>query len=399
MEPIRLQHMIPTFPYFQLIRLASLVTDLGLTAGSYLDTYDPRSGKWEQHTISTVRLVEGQQRLLYRIRKSLFEGIPETDCLSLSEEVQSQSSQRESAALSPRLSVAHVPEKGSLKRPAPEPTSPTSKIHVPNNYYMISPAALPSSAGSLGGSSTPASSPTHSFDTPGDSHLPMTNPTNPPPTKNDTYAQQPTFDTPQLSNSPQHPTNSPSSMTTIPYHPHPPLKRWPNDYSVSELTSGFHAMEALIAQSPTGAALTQRAAFERVFGSRYVKSTVCRHRGVWRKARGPLREQYEAMGSDERACWGEFVRRFEGRATAKNSTQQNNKNASPVQTQGHSGLGPSMSSAPGVMLFHTGSSPGSHVVSGNGSGAGDAVQAPVMTHREDEKSEDEEPIMDSLQKP
>lgn len=63
--------------------------------------------------------------------------------------------------------------------------------------------------------------------------------------------------------------------------------------------------------------MTQRAAFERVFGSRYVKSTVCRHRGVWRKAAGPLREQFERMGTDERACWGEFVRRVEGRPPGK----------------------------------------------------------------------------------
>ena len=73
-------------------------------------------------------------------------------------------------------------------------------------------------------------------------------------------------------------------------------------------------MEALVHQGQNGVAMTQRSAFERVFGSRYVKSTVCRHRGVWRKAEGSaLRTQFEAMGTDERACWGEFVRRMEGR--------------------------------------------------------------------------------------
>ncbi|KAF7433635.1 hypothetical protein PC9H_005596 [Pleurotus ostreatus] len=73
-------------------------------------------------------------------------------------------------------------------------------------------------------------------------------------------------------------------------------------------------MEALVHQTPNGgAAMTQRMAFERVFGSRYVKSTVCRHRGVWRKAPQSLRDEFEAMGEDERACWGEFVRRVEGR--------------------------------------------------------------------------------------
>lgn len=62
--------------------------------------------------------------------------------------------------------------------------------------------------------------------------------------------------------------------------------------------------------------MTHKAAFERVFGSRYVKSTVCRHRGVWKKAHPSLKVQYEAMGHDERAYWGEFVRHVEGRPSS-----------------------------------------------------------------------------------
>jgi len=100
----------------------------------------------------------------------------------------------------------------------------------------------------------------------------------------------------------------------IPYHPHPPLKRWPNDYTVSEIAEGFRQMDTLIAQRPS---VTQRIAFERVFGCRYVKSTVCRHRGVWRRADAGVRESFEKLGSDERAVWGEFVRRVEGRQSGK----------------------------------------------------------------------------------
>jgi hypothetical protein len=73
-------------------------------------------------------------------------------------------------------------------------------------------------------------------------------------------------------------------------------------------------MDGLVAQTPT---VVQRVAFERVFGCRYVKSTVCRHRGVWRKADAELRAAFEEMGSDERAVWGEFVRRVEGRPPGK----------------------------------------------------------------------------------
>ena len=60
-----------------------------------------------------------------------------------------------------------------------------------------------------------------------------------------------------------------------------PGKRWPNDYAVCEIAAGFAQMDKLTAATPS---LTQRAAFERVFGCRYVKSTVCRHRGVWKRA-------------------------------------------------------------------------------------------------------------------
>ena len=68
----------------------------------------------------------------------------------------------------------------------------------------------------------------------------------------------------------EHPGNPPTPAASplhipIPYHPHPPLKRWPNDYTVGEIASGFSSMDALIQQTPT---LTQRAAFERVFGCR-----------------------------------------------------------------------------------------------------------------------------------
>lgn len=78
-------------------------------------------------------------------------------------------------------------------------------------------------------------------------------------------------------------------------------------------------MDVLISHSSSSSNMTQRIAFERVFGSRYVKSTVCRHRAVWRKAHQTLREQFESMGADDRACWGEFVRRVEGRPPGKNA--------------------------------------------------------------------------------
>src|SRR6266576_6075411 len=90
MEPLRIQHTIRSFPFFQLSGLAPIVNGLGLADDSYLDTYIPENGYWMQHTIHTVRIVESQQRLLYRIRKNLLEGINEDDCMNLLAEVDMQ---------------------------------------------------------------------------------------------------------------------------------------------------------------------------------------------------------------------------------------------------------------------------------------------------------------------
>jgi hypothetical protein len=83
------------------------------------------------------------------------------------------------------------------------------------------------------------------------------------------------------------------------------LKRWPNDYTVSEVSAGFARMDALVRATPS---VKQSAAFERVFGCRYVKSTFCRHRGVWKRAEPGVRARFERMGPVEHALWGEFVK-------------------------------------------------------------------------------------------
>lgn len=398
--------MIPTFPYFHLSCLSTLVTDLGLTTKSFVDTYDARRGKWEQHGIETVRVVEPQERVLYRIRRSLLEGLSETECLGLREELHSQQFKHGRPQPLPppppsqQAKVEWQPSRGQLKRPAPEPSSQPShapKVHITNGYYLnhtgnpnlITSPSSPSVSSTSALVPVPVDPPTTTPNTPG-----------PPPKKQDPYVYQPAafYATPTPSAaSPSSSTLSPSQSTTnppeasplIPYHPHPPLKRWPNDYTVSELTAGFLAMEALIAQAPAGTGMTQRTAFERIFGSRYVKSTVCRHRGVWKKSKGPLREQFEAMGMDERACWGEFIRRVEGRPPAKNLALS------------HSTPGPLPN--PGVMRYpvHPGVVvPGQMVVMGGGVSA-ENMQNQMIPPRtgEDNSRIEEEPIMGSLQKP
>ena len=55
-------------------------------------------------------------------------------------------------------------------------------------------------------------------------------------------------------------------------HPCPIRTYLPNNHSVAEISASFHDMNCLGAQRPN---MTQCVAFEGIFGSCYVKSTVC----------------------------------------------------------------------------------------------------------------------------
>ncbi|EAU82361.2 hypothetical protein CC1G_06671 [Coprinopsis cinerea okayama7 len=343
-EPLRIQQSVSSFPYFQLSRLGPVVSDLGLDSSSYMDAYNASSSQWEQHTIMTVRMVETQQRLLYRTRKSLLEGLREEDCLGLREEIQLQNHYNQLDNINSqanRASPSHEANTGQ-KRYATDTlqSSHPSKVHIHNGYYSNQ---LDTSSSAQNNSQqqqqqqqqqqAPASLPTPP--TTGDSITTQTSNetdyTMYRPQQQQQQQQQQYYHAPtpaQTSALPSYLTDPKSATPPIPYHPHPPLKRWPNDYTVYELTVGFNAMDALIAQSPAGANMTQKVAFERVFGSRYVKSTVCRHRAIWKKADVGLKQQFEALGTDDRACWGEFVRRVEGRPSGK----AGNHELPPVQT-------------------------------------------------------------------
>ncbi|KAI0310361.1 hypothetical protein OF83DRAFT_1155327 [Amylostereum chailletii] len=335
--PLRFPHPVPGFPFMQLSQFSSLVSSLSLDDSSFVDTYNPVTGEWEQHGIDTIRRVESEQRVLYRLRKNLFEWLEEDDCLGLQDELAAQPQPEPQ------------PRHNRLKRPAPEmvnDTSPPSKYFISDNpMYSDSPHhspaqsyPVPSYPGSSMSTKTNghgqqpvaiANSPPHTSHVAGPSSNPLKQSYNmypnpmysvpvhsPPSTPASSSASAPPSSTAQTSvmhSAPSTPTPQPSSVSApIPYHPHPPLKRWPNDYTVSEIADGFKQMDDLVGQMPT---MTQRTAFERVFGCRYVKSTVCRHRGVWRRADDGVRNVFIAMGRDERAMWGEFVRRVEGRTS------------------------------------------------------------------------------------
>lgn len=258
--------------------------------------------------ITTVRTIETDQRLLYKLRKSLLSGLSDDDCRGLAEELALQSKKKQAASTltqnnMKRPATEHA-EGPPAKRPYPE-GYPQPMYIPPMGYMYPHPLGHPMSV-------PPVASPSNANSPEGEASSSIPTPYPGPPT---------TPMSGQPPNSPgQYAVASPSSATrtgsgaAFPQHPHPPLKRWPNDYTVSEIAAGFRQMDALIAQTPNA---TQRVAFERVFGCRYVKSTVCRHRGVYRKADAAIRSMFEGMGTDERAVWGEFVRRVEGRPSGK----------------------------------------------------------------------------------
>ncbi|EGO04229.1 hypothetical protein SERLA73DRAFT_173674 [Serpula lacrymans var. lacrymans S7.3] len=314
-DPIRLNHDVSTFPLFQLSHYPSLVSDLELSPHSYIDTFNSQTSHWEQHLMTTVRVIDRDQRLLYKIRKSLMNGFAEDECPGLKDEVAMQSRSTQGSPLG--TSSASSPS-NPLKRPAediPE-TAPPHKMCITEGY-LTQPSYL---ANMNHISMLPNSGYPQDLSQPVASSSSSRSPKVESPANSTAYYHNslisPGKGLPpgEPGSLPAHFSLSANNSTSIPYHPHPPLKRWPNDYSVSEVAVGFRQMDSLISQTPT---VTQKAAFERVFGCRYVKSTVCRHRGVWRRADIPIKNLYEAMGTDERAVWGEFVRRVEGRPPGK----------------------------------------------------------------------------------
>jgi len=294
--------------------------------------------------IETVRLVVSEQRVLYKLRKSLLEDLAEEECPGLQEEMAAQPrvEQNGKNPFPPQTPT------GAIKRRAPDispESAPPNKYYIPESVYQgttqpvqapqIPQFGIPVAQPQTFPQNLPTSKrvqgqavPIHSSS----SQSQVQTTTSSPPASSTAVPKQPFVYGQQLDlypgttsepaptrngsgggpTLPTRPSPPASSKTLIPHHPHPPLKRWPNDYSVQEVSLGFDQMDALANSHPS---LTQRAAFERVFGCRYVKSTVCRHRAVWRRADEEIRTAFIKLGRDERAMWGEFVRRVEGRAS------------------------------------------------------------------------------------
>ena len=88
-------------------------------------------------------------------------------------------------------------------------------------------------------------------------------------------------------------------------------KKWPTDFFVHEITEGFHTMTSIMTQDPRE---RQKSAFERVFGCRYVKSTVGRAKLYWKRASHEIKEHFlQLPREDPRGKWQNFVHLMDGR--------------------------------------------------------------------------------------
>ncbi|KAI8984877.1 hypothetical protein BD414DRAFT_462616 [Trametes punicea] len=352
-QPLRLHQEISTFPFFSFSGLTDVVGKLGLSDESYLDLYDSRAGAWEQQQVSAVRRVESGQRLMYRVRRDLFDGLRDEECPGLDNEIRMQEEEQS-------IRAGSLLARSVRKRPADESASPAVSKHSRSvSAQSYASPYSPESSFSVDGPASP-------FSMQQDSPIAITNPPLPA-TPASSYGPYPTSYSATSRNSEDstraehHDTTSDltsaqlspesrfgasdgcqaipvpassaplahsnpitaallSSSSTIPIPPPPPPslsllsgpapRRWPNDFFVYEVAAGLREMDRLARAEP---ALKQDEVFRRAFGLPYVKSTFCRHRGLWRQASAAMCAEFEEMGRDARACWGEFVRRVEGR--------------------------------------------------------------------------------------
>ncbi|EKM56243.1 uncharacterized protein PHACADRAFT_92809 [Phanerochaete carnosa HHB-10118-sp] len=314
MEPVRMTREVPTFPLFRLSNFKDITESLALSNNSFIDAYDPESQTWSQQpttAVQTIKHLPNQlPRLLFRARKSLLEGLSDHECSGLDHELRIQHHAHHANGQSPTLDASSPPTRPA-KRPAPDGAGEPMAKHfrTPSTGFVHSGTHTPAFATNM--------SAQQQQQQPGPSAPMNPSPTSPSlqsPFLQRDDALQPASDDALVGGAQGQPGAAPggsgggagggASPTG------PPGKRWPNDYAVCEIAQGFQQMDKLTAATPS---LTQRAAFERVFGCRYVKSTVCRHRGVWKRADGALKDAFVRMGTGEGALWGEFVKKTDFR--------------------------------------------------------------------------------------
>jgi len=63
------------------------MSGLGLMPQSLVESYDQFTGHWIQQMVDSIRFVENEQRLLYKVRQGLQEGLDDNECPGLQNEI------------------------------------------------------------------------------------------------------------------------------------------------------------------------------------------------------------------------------------------------------------------------------------------------------------------------
>ena len=83
---------VDAYPDFQLKDFPVLLELMSLQGGKWVETYNPQRGRWVCHDIETIREVETQTPLLYRVLPAGVNGarLAEHDCPGLKQEIERQ---------------------------------------------------------------------------------------------------------------------------------------------------------------------------------------------------------------------------------------------------------------------------------------------------------------------
>ncbi|KAJ7726096.1 hypothetical protein B0H16DRAFT_1238431, partial [Mycena metata] len=258
--PLVLAEYIDTYPRLQLSSLPDLVAGLKLGSESRLDHWI--AGSWKTIQISSILTVENDRRTLLKLRPSLLEEIPLSECPGLTEELTRQ----------PRVHGRKRP--GDLD----ESGSP-AKVARPHSMADAAAAAHAQPVIDLA-------------------------------TDTSTVApQRPLAPAAVISHAvpAARRVQNPAPATTSSR----PETWWIQNLSVSQYDSGWHDIRALQDSNPKYKA--EKAAFPEVFGHKYSKSTVNKYKTLWDSdACKALRDKYIAMGDVPQASMAHLLHAMKG---------------------------------------------------------------------------------------
>ncbi len=152
MQPLRLRWDISTFPLLRLSEVEPITSAFHLHANSYIEVYNPDARAWEKEQVCAVRSVESQQRVLFRVCRSIMDSLEDSECPGLGGEIRLQEESKYASAVP--LLYHPVDLTSQRKRSADELlTQPLSKHH--RSHSAQSSVSIHTPANGIEGSATP----------------------------------------------------------------------------------------------------------------------------------------------------------------------------------------------------------------------------------------------------